>query len=72
MSPAVNGDKSKVIFFLLGILQAIVLTWAWRIDGNLAAAKIQVTTLEANYQNIEKSLFEMKGDIKTILKERRR
>lgn len=63
-----NGEKSKLIYFLLALLQAIILAWSWRIDGSVAEAKTNIATLQANYSNIATELGEIKGDVKTLLK----
>lgn len=60
-----NGDKSKAIYFLLALLQAIFLAWFWKIDGSVAEAKMNIATLQANYSNIMSEL----GDIKEMLKQ---
>lgn len=56
-----NGEKSKIIYFLLALLQAIILAWSWRIDGAVAEAKTNIATLQANYSNILRELIEIKG-----------
>lgn len=55
-----NGEKSKIIYFLLALLQAIVLAWSWRIDGNVIEAKTNIAVLQANYSNIMTELMEIK------------
>lgn len=56
-----NGEKSKIIYFLLALLQAIILAWSWRIDGAVVEAKTNIATLQANYTNIMRELMEIKG-----------
>lgn len=65
---AENGDKSKLIYFLLALLQAILLGWFWRIDGSVAEAKTNIATLQANYDNISSDLKEIKRDLRSLLK----
>lgn len=61
---AENGEKSKLIYFLLAILQAIALGWSWRTEGTLSQARTDIATLQANYTNIMRELT----DIKSLLK----
>lgn len=63
-----NGEKSKLIYFLLAILQAIVLTWSWRTEASIGKAKTDIVSLQAGYGYIAQELTE----IKSILKERRK
>lgn len=61
---AENGDKTKVIIFLGGLLQTIVIAWSWWIGAALVEAKTDIAALEANYSNIMNEL----SDIKVILR----
>lgn len=56
-----NGEKSKLIAVLFGILQTIILGWCWWVGSAVVEAKTHIATLEANYGNIEKELIEIKG-----------
>lgn len=55
-----NGEKSKLIYFLLALIQAVFLAWSFRIDGSVAEAKTDIATLKANYSNISQQLSEIK------------
>lgn len=55
-----NGEKSKLIYFLLALLQAIVLAWSWRIEGSVSAAQTNIAVLQANYTNIMSELTDIK------------
>lgn len=59
-----SGDKSKLIYFLLAILQAIILAWSWRIEAAVAKGQISIATLEANYGSIMRELTEIKELVK--------
>lgn len=59
-----NGDKSKIIFFLLGILQALLCGWIWRVDASVTQAQVSIATLNANYLNIQLTLSEIKDLLK--------
>lgn len=59
-----NGEKSKLIYFLLALLQAIILGWSWRTEGTLMQAKMDIATLQANYSSIMRELEEIKTLVK--------
>lgn len=61
-----NGDKSKIIMFLVGMLQIIVLGWCSWIGSGVVEAKTDIATLQANYQSIMREL----GDIKDLVKKK--
>lgn len=56
-----NGDKSKIIMVLIGILQSIIMGWCWWIGAGVVEAKTNIATLQANYSNISKQLDEIKA-----------
>lgn len=55
-----NGDKSKLIYFLLALLQAIILAWSFRVEGAVGDLRTKAATLEANYVNIMRELVDIK------------
>lgn len=59
-----NGEKSKIIYFLLALLQAIILAWSFRVESAMGAISLKVATLEANYTNIMRELGEIKDMVK--------
>lgn len=59
-----NGDKSKIIMFLVGVLQTIILGWCWWIGAGVVEAKTNIAELRANYASISKQL----DDIKQMLR----
>lgn len=63
-----NGEKSKLIYFLLALLQAIFLAWSFRMDGNVSAATIDIAALKANYGTIMQELKEIKYMMRPIRK----
>ena len=59
-----RGDTSfKVIMFLLGIVQAMVLGWVWKVDGQAS----RVPVLSSQMDDIRLTVGEIKSDIKTLL-----
>ena len=58
---AENGDKSKIIMFLVGLLQTIILGWCWWIGTGVVEAKTDIATLQANYANIMQELVDIKA-----------
>lgn len=62
-----NGDKSKLIVFLVGVLQAIVLGWCWWVGAATVEAKTNIAALQANYSSIMREL----ADIKELIRIRK-
>lgn len=62
-----NGEKSKIIMFLLGVLQTIILGWCWWIGASVVEAKTDIAVLQTNYGNIMARL----SDIKLMLEDGR-
>lgn len=60
-----NGEKSKIIYFLLALLQAIILAWSFRVETAMGSVRENVATLQANYSSIMREL----GDIKTLIRQ---
>lgn len=60
-----NGEKSKIIWFLLAILQAITLTWIYGVNKSNSESIVKITTLEANYAFIARELGEIKEMVKS-------
>lgn len=58
-----NGTKTRIIMFLVGVLQIIILGWSGWIGSGVVDAKTHIAALEANYSNIMGEL----GEIKDIL-----
>lgn len=68
-----NGEKSKIIWFLLALLQAIVFGMGYKIfaslednSGVIARNSIRISILESNYDNIKEQL----GDIKKMIRKK--
>lgn len=59
-----NGEKSKIIWYLLAIIQTVFIAWSISISGSVAEAKVDIATLKANYGSISKQL----DDIMRLLK----
>lgn len=62
-----QNDKSKIIYFLLGLLQAILLGWLWWVGAGVVEAKEKIATLETSYTYIQRSMDEIKSDVKQLL-----
>ena len=54
----------KVVFYLLGLIQAIALAWIYKVDGKVE----KIPFLEANVINIQMSVNEIKMDVKDLLR----
>lgn len=55
-----NGEKSKLIYFLLALLQAIILAWSFRVEASMGTMRENIATLQANYSNIMRELIDIK------------
>lgn len=59
-----NGEKSKIIYFLLALLQAIILAWSFRVENAMGSMRENIATLQANYSNIMRELTDIKEMVK--------
>lgn len=67
---AENGSKTRIIYFLLGILQAIILGWVWNVSASVQNNEVKVATVETDVKNIVVMVKEMKEDLRAALKRR--
>lgn len=63
MSGDGNGEKSKTIWFLLGLIQSVVLVLLYWVCTTLVEAKTNIATLTANYTTIQASLTRIENSI---------
>jgi len=56
-----NGEKSKLIYWLLSVIQIFIVSFLWWLGSNAVEAKTDIATLKANYASIDKSLQDIKG-----------
>lgn len=59
-----NGTKSKIIIFLVSILQTIIMAWCLWMGAGLVDAKTSIAALQANYASIMRELSEIKEIVK--------
>lgn len=59
-----NGEKSKIIYFLLALLQAIILAWSFRVEAAVGDLRVKAAASEANYANIMRELTDIKAMLK--------
>ena len=64
MASESNGDKSKIIIFLVGVLQTIVMGWCWWAGAAIVEAKTNIAELKASYSSILRELTEIKDLVK--------
>lgn len=62
MTVETNGTKTKIIWFLLAIIQTMVGGWVWTVSNK--ADKVNV--LEANYVGLDKKVDGVIVDVKEI------
>lgn len=67
-----NGDKTKIIWFLIGLIQAVFFWWASRIDANVTENVTKTAVLESNYATIQKSVDRVNEKLDALLQMRRR
>lgn len=65
---AETNGKSKIIWYLIALLQTIIGAWVWKMDTRVDAATLKVATLDANYSNIMTELKDVKSDVRSILR----
>lgn len=63
-----ESSKTKIIWALLALLQAIVTGWVWSIGSKVD----KINVIESNYVNLKETVVGIKSDVDQLLKERRR
>lgn len=63
MIPQPLNGKTQIIAWLVGIIQAITLTYLFWSGSAIVEAKTEIATLKANYQSIDRRLTEIQQSL---------